>query len=190
MGGEPKSCEVVRPSVLRGSYSPIPNPRPILGPFLPDFKSATMRIFLAGIMQGSHVESLLHGQDYRAELKRLLGQYLPEASVYDPLADHPRSLGYDAPTGLDVFLRHNRMCREVDVLVAFLPEASMGTAIEMWEAHQHGAVVVTISPMRHNWAVRFLSHELYANLQEFEASLVSGRLADRIRQLRQGTQKG
>ena len=45
-----------------------------------------------------------------------------------------------------MFFRHNRMCREIDVLLAFVPEASMGTAIEMWEAYQHGAAVITISP--------------------------------------------
>ncbi len=141
---------------------------------------ATLRVFLAGIMQGSHVESCLHHQDYRPYLKQILCEYLPQASVYDPLADHPKSLGYDALKGRDVFLHHNRMCREVDLLLAVLPEASMGTAIEMWEAYQCGAVVVSISPMRHNWAVKFLSHELYADLPEFEAALKSGHLAKRI----------
>lgn len=141
---------------------------------------ASLRVFLAGIMQGSHVESCLHGQDYRPHLRKLLQDHLPQASVYDPLAGHPKSLGYDAPKGLDVFLHHNRMCREVDVLLAVLPEASMGTAIEMWEAYQHGAMVVSISPMKHNWAVKFLSHELYADMTEFEAALKSGRLAERI----------
>ena len=66
------------------------------------------------------------------------------------------------------------MCREIDVLVAFVPEASMGTAIEMWEAHQHGAAVITISPLRHNWAVKFLSHAIYADLAAFEAAVRSG----------------
>ena len=133
-------------------------------------------------MQGSHVESLLHGQDYRPYLKALLRDHLPQANVYDPLADHPKSLNYDALKGRDVFLHHNRMCREVDILLAVLPEASMGTAIEMWEAHQHGAMVVSISPMKHNWAVKFLSHELYADIPEFETALKSGRLAERIQQ--------
>jgi hypothetical protein len=141
-----------------------------------------MRFFLAGIMQGSHVEARLHAQDYRTRLVHLLARYFPGASVYDPLAKHAGSLGYDRETGRETFFRHNRMCREVDVLVAFLPEASMGTAIEMWEAHQHGAIVISVSPMRHNWAVRFLSHEIYADLAELEAALASGQLEQRIRQ--------
>jgi hypothetical protein len=66
------------------------------------------------------------------------------------------------------------MCREIDVLLAFVPEASMGTAIEMWEAHRHGAAVITISPLKHNWAVKFLSDALFADIPAFEAALRSG----------------
>jgi hypothetical protein len=139
-----------------------------------------MRLFLAGIMQGSHIDAVLHPQGYRQRLKSLLAAHLPEAEVYDPLADHVNSIGYDDDTGRRVFLHHNRMCREVDVLVAFLPQASMGTAIEMWEAWQHGAAVIAISPMTANWAVRFLSHHIYPDLESFETDLKSGRLAGRI----------
>jgi len=44
--------------------------------------------------------------------------------------------------------------------------------------------VVTISPMRHNWAIKFLSHVLYADVAEFEAALESGQLARRIAEVR------
>ena len=143
-----------------------------------------MRFFVAGIMQGSHTEKVVHDQQYRERIKELIQTHFPEADVYDPLADHSGSIGYDEPTGRRVFFHHNAMCREVDVLVAFLPEASMGTAIEMWEAYQHGAAVITISPLEHNWAVKFLSHELYAGVDAFEAALESGRLAQRIAEIR------
>src|SRR5579872_1277492 len=106
-----------------------------------------MRIFLAGIMQGSHLGSVLHEQGYRGRLRQLLALSFPQAEIYDPLADHANSLDYDDPRGRSVFFHHNRLCREVDLLVAFVPEASMGTAIEMWEAHQHGRTVITISPL-------------------------------------------
>jgi hypothetical protein len=62
----------------------------------------------------------------------------------------------------------------------------MGTAIEMWEAHQHGAAVVTISPMRHNWAVKFLSHALYATVEELEAALQSGEIRRRVEAVLEG----
>ena len=106
-----------------------------------------MRFFLAGIMQGSHTAAVMHDQDYRQRLARRIAAHFPDADIYDPLAQHPASFGYDQTTGREVFFGHNRMCREIDVLVAFVPSASMGTAIEMWEAYQHGAAVVTISPL-------------------------------------------
>jgi hypothetical protein len=136
-----------------------------------------MRIFLAGIMQGSHAEALLHDQEYRARIARSIEAHLPQAVVYDPRAEHAESLDYDEATGRSVFFGHNLMCREIDVLLAFVPEASMGTAIEMWEAHQHGAAVISISPMRHNWAIKFLSHAIYDDLPAFEAALQSGEVA-------------
>jgi hypothetical protein len=139
-----------------------------------------MRFFLAGIMQGSHLAATLHNQDYRGRIKQLLAEHFPEADVYDPLADHSNSLNYDEARGREVFFHHNRLCREVDVVLAFVPEASMGTAIEMWEAYENGRVVIAISPLKHNWAVKFLSHELYEDFEAFEAAVRDGRLARRI----------
>ncbi len=142
-----------------------------------------MRIFIAGIMQGSHLGTAMHNQEYRPRLRKLLAEHLQDAEIYDPLSDHAGSLDYDSNKGRAVFLHHNRLCREVDVVLAFVPEASMGTAIEMWEAHEHGRAVVTISPLKHNWAVKFLSHVLYGDLAEFEEGLTSGALGRRLREL-------
>ena len=142
-----------------------------------------MRMFLAGIMQGSHRGPVLHDQGYRQHLKTLLAEHFPDAEIYDPWADHTDSLDYDERRGREVFWKHNRLCREVDVVLAFVPEASMGTAIEMWEAHEHGRLVVTVSPLAHNWAIRFLSHVLYGNLEEFEQAVRGGELAARLREL-------
>ncbi len=140
------------------------------------------RAFLAGVMQGSMVEKGLVGQDYRAQIKSLFQQYLPEVDLYDPLADHKNSLDYDRRTGRDVFFHHNKMCQTVDLLVAYLPQASMGTAIEMWEAYQHGAIVVSISPMKHNWVVKFLSHRIYPDLEAFAAAVAGGEIRDLLQQ--------
>jgi len=143
-----------------------------------------MRFFLAGIMQGSHTAAVVHDQDYRARIAQLINDHFPHADVYDPRANHSESLDYDDATGREVFFRHNRMCRDIDVLLAFLPQASMGTAIEMWEAHQHGAAVIAISPLKHNWAVKFLSHAVYDDIEQFEAALQSGELAKTIAEAR------
>jgi len=137
-----------------------------------------MRIFLAGIMQGSHLAAVLHNQNYRQRLKELLEQHLPGAEVYDPLRDHSDSLDYNPEQGRATFLKHNAMCAEVDLVIAYVPEASMGTAIEMWEAHRAGRLVVAISPLEHNWVIRFTSDAHYSSLEQFESDLTSGKLAE------------
>jgi hypothetical protein len=141
------------------------------------------QFFIAGIMQGSLTDAVLHDQNYRARIASLVQEQFPSANVYDPLANHAESLRYDDATGRSVFFHHNRMCREVDVLLAFVPEASMGTAIEMWEAHQHGAAVITISPLRHNWAVKYLSHVVYDDIEQFQAAMQNGDVAKRIEEV-------
>ena len=134
--------------------------------------------FIAGVMQGSFHAMTLHDQSYRAELVRQLGRHFPDSRVYDPLAQHANSVDYDDTQGRETFLKHNRMCgNEVDVLIAFVPEASMGTAIEMWEAWKNKAIVITISPMQVNWAIRFLSDVIYPDLSAFFAALESGEIA-------------
>jgi len=143
-----------------------------------------MRFFVAGIMQGSKATKGIHAQDYRQQICQLIRQHFPEAEIYDPLAEHRNSVDYEAAFGREVFFRHNRMCREVDVLVAYLPEASMGTAIEMWEAFQHGAAVISISPLRTNWTVCFLSHAIYDDMEQFARGLQSGEVARVIASVR------
>ena len=134
-------------------------------------------------MQGSLTDAVVHDQDYRRHIKELLIEHLPGVDVYDPFADHNNSIEYDEATGRKVFFRHNEMCREVDVLLAFAPEASMGTAIEMWEAYQHGAAVIAISPLVHNWAVKFLSHAIYEDVEQFETALARGDVRRQIEQI-------
>jgi hypothetical protein len=153
-------------------------------PCFTHFLCDIMRFFIAGIMQGSHTLNDIHDQDYRRRIAQLLEEHFPGAAIYDPLAEHKTSLEYDQLTGRDVFFRHNLMCREVDVLLAFVPEASMGTAIEMWEAYQHGAAIFAISPMQHNWTVKYLSHGLFADEAEFVMALHNGDVARTIDKVR------
>lgn len=138
-----------------------------------------MRAFIAGIMQGSLVEKSQHGQDYRGEIRAVIQRIFPEAEIYDPRKSNENSLNYSNETGKETFLRHNRMCgSDIDLLIAFVPEASMGTAIEMWEAWKNGATVITISPMTHNWAIKFLSHKIYPDMISFLEAAEQGELAE------------
>jgi hypothetical protein len=138
-----------------------------------------MRIFLAGIMQGSHVAALVHDQTYRNTLRDLVQAHWPDAEVYDPFSNHATSIGYDMRRAREVFMDHVDMCRQFDLLVAYVPEASMGTAIEMWEAKQHGRAVVTITPLVHNWVVQLTSDAVYRDDDAFAHALASGEI-DRL----------
>jgi hypothetical protein len=138
-----------------------------------------MRIFLAGIMQGSHVAALVHDQHYRGALRDIVQRHWPEAEVYDPHAGHANSVGYSLERAREVFDGHVAMCREFDLVIAFVPEASMGTAIETWEACRHGRAVITITPLVHNWVVQLTSLAVYRDREAFEAALTGGEI-DRL----------
>ena len=52
----------------------------------------------------------------------------------------------------------------------------MGTAVEMWEAHNAGVPVWTISPLATNWVISFFSQRVFADLPAFERALADGAL--------------
>jgi nucleoside 2-deoxyribosyltransferase len=135
-------------------------------------------IFIAGIIQGSKKGKIPHNQDYREDLKRILSKYFPEARIIDPVAVHPESVYYAFETGRKVFHNSIKEALSSDLVIAYLPEASMGTAIEMWECHRKKVPVWTVSPLKENWVVRFLSGKTFSSLKDLESYLkkCSGRL--------------
>ena len=60
-----------------------------------------------------------------------------------------------------------------DLLIAYVPTASIGAALEMYVAHQRGVPVVTISPLARNWVVRALSQRVYSDLEGFMRAMQS-----------------
>lgn len=127
--------------------------------------------FLAGIIQGSKKGKILHSQDYRHEIKAILKKYFPKAEIVDPVDVHPDSVEYDYKTGESVFYKSIKQATQCDCLIAYLPEASMGTAIEMWECHKKKIPVWTITPLKNNWSVKFLSSEIFESLEELDRFL-------------------
>ena len=136
------------------------------------------RFFLAGIIQGSIPDEAVHSQDYRRRLKEIIETHVDGAIVYCPFENHPNSLGYEDTTASQVFFDHVKMAEGTDLLVTYLPEASMGTAVEMFAAHRAGRAVVAISPLSANWTVKFLSDRLFADLDSFSEFAASGRLVE------------
>jgi nucleoside 2-deoxyribosyltransferase len=124
--------------------------------------------FLAGIIQGSNRGRTLYDQDYRLKIKKILKKYFPEAEIVDPVEAYPHSADYDYRKGKKVFFEDIKHATRCDCLIAYLPEASMGTAVEMWECYLKKVPVWSITPMKENWAVKFLSAEIFESLEEFE----------------------
>ena len=132
-----------------------------------------LKVFLAGIIQGSKVEARIHDQDWRAPIKRILNAHLPQAEVYCHYSLHPNSITYELPeirATLDEGIRRAGAC---DLLIAYVPSASMGTAIEMYEAAAAGAVVLTVSPMEANWIIRAYSDRIFPDVEAMEEFIVA-----------------
>ena len=135
-----------------------------------------MKVFLAGIIQGSKVAAEIHHQDWREPIRRLLERYAPQAEVYCHYSNHPDSIGYDLPRIIETFDEGVARAIDCDVLIAYLPSASMGTAIEMYEAYRAGAAVVAVTAMAANWVVRAYSDRILPDLAALEEMLASGEL--------------
>jgi len=142
----------------------------------------TLKVFLAGIIQGSIPRDEIHDQDWREPIKQALARHVPEADVYCHYTRHPTSITYDLPRIRTTLAEGNRRAAECDLLVAYVPAASMGTAIEMYRAAAAGAAVVTISPMTGNWVIQAYSDRVLADVEQFEAFLARGELRDLLRE--------
>jgi hypothetical protein len=125
-------------------------------------------------MQGSQRGKSIAAQDYRSELTRLLRRHLNGAEIVDPFALHPKSVDYSLEEGRRTLIDLAEEAGRSDVVVAFLPEASMGTALEIWQAYRRQRKVFTISPLSENWVVRFLSTRVFATFEEFSDFVASG----------------
>ena len=136
-----------------------------------------MRVFIAGIMQGSRTDGGIDAQDYRREIARILRRHVPGAEVLDPWELHPDSVSYSSEQAKQTLLELSALAGQVDVLVAYVPAASMGTAIEMWNAYQTGVRVYTISPLADNWVVRSLSERVFPDVAAFATFVAAGGLS-------------
>ena len=136
-----------------------------------------MRVFIAGIMQGSRRDGHIDAQDYRREISQIVRRHVPGVEMLDPLALHPDSVTYSPEQAKQTLLELAALASQVDVLVAYVPSASMGTAIEMWNAYQNGVSVYTISPLVDNWVVSSLSERIFPDTTAFAAFVAGGGLS-------------
>lgn len=134
--------------------------------------------FLAGVIQGSNHEMQVHSQDYRERIKHILAEKAPGYSVFCPVENHRHSVKYSNEEAREVFFGHLEVLKQSRVMIAYLPTASMGTAVEMEICRREGIPVVTISPMALNWVIRLYSHAVLPDLDAFADWLTPEELAE------------
>lgn len=137
-----------------------------------------MRFFLSGVIQGSIVGLAISSQSYRDELKALLRESFPhpEHVLLCPIELYPDALNFSPEEGKEAFERLVEEAAGADAVIAYLPTASNGTAIEIWEAAKRGTPVFTISPMTENWVIKFYSTRVFPTMDDFAAFVRSGEL--------------
>jgi len=139
-----------------------------------------MKVFLAGIIQGSLVSVDIHRQDWRQAIKDALAEHLPQGEVYCHYSEHPNSITYELPDIKKTLAEGNTLAGECDLLIAYCPSASMGTAIEMHEAAKNSAIVLTVSPLVANWVIRAYSDMIFANIDELVNFISTGQVGDML----------
>jgi hypothetical protein len=133
-----------------------------------------MRVFIAGIMQGSRTDRYIGDQNYRRAIAKAILEHDEQAEILDPNELHPNGVDYDDALAKATLLEMAHLAAQADLVVAFVPHASMGTAMEMWQAYQANVPVVTISPMADNWVVKHLSKVVLPDLSAFRAWILDG----------------
>ncbi|MGD2078203.1 MAG: hypothetical protein PVH18_07455 [Chloroflexota bacterium] len=136
-----------------------------------------VHVFIAGVMQGSRSDHLIGDQDYRARISAALEKCWPGVQITDPYALHPGSVDYKMDDVRSTFESMTGMAGEADLIIAYLPTASMGTAIEMWTAYKANKYVIAVTELRHNWVVKVTADEVVPDMDALLALLESGRLA-------------
>ena len=133
------------------------------------------KVFIAGIMQASRQDRFIESQDYRQKITAVLQKHIPQVDIIDPFASNPDSVNYNDQQAEFTFISNTRKASQVDFLIAYLPVASLGTAMEMWQAYEGGATIITVSPLNHNWAIKYTSEEIFPDLSSLFQAIENGR---------------
>jgi hypothetical protein len=126
-----------------------------------------MKVFIAGIMQGSIKGHGIQEQDYRQQIREAVAVLHPEAEIIDPFSLFPDSVTFEDQRAKQVLFEMADEAGSADILIAYLPKASMGTALEMIRAYDNGKTIISISPMEVNWVIRAVSAKIFPTLDEF-----------------------
>ena len=146
--------------------------------FPPSTGGQSAHVFIAGIMQGSRPDHLIGDQDYRARITAALEKNWPGVRISDPYAMHPESVDYEMEAVRSTFESLTGLAGEADLVIAYLPTASTGTAIEMWTAYKANKYIIAVTELKHDWVVKVTADEVVPDMEALLELLESGRLAE------------
>jgi hypothetical protein len=124
-------------------------------------------------MQASLAGKGIVDQSYRNAIGEALLAKWPELDVIDPLVLHPNSVEYDDEAARETLFALVTLASSCDLVIAYVPQASMGTALEMNAAYEKGVPVIAISPLRENWVIRAVATRVFPDMEAFMAYLGS-----------------
>lgn len=136
-----------------------------------------MKVFLSGVMQGARLDDQIDDQDYRAQITAVIKQHHPRVEVVDPFQLHPNSVSYDDDTARETFQSLVTMAGTADLVIVYLPRPSLGSAMEMWEAHRNDVPIIAVTPFVHQWAVKHIAEAIVPDLPTLFSGIESGRFA-------------
>ena len=143
---------------------------------------SSITLFVGGIMQGSKREMAVHDQAYRDQIAAIVHRHHPDVEIVDPAKLHPDSVAYTRQRAVATFRASLERAAAADVLIAYLPEASMGTALEIWHAHEAGKPVFVVSPLLSNWMLWATATRIFPDIDAFSAFVEGGHLKRYIQQ--------
>ena len=126
-----------------------------------------MKIFISGVMQGSKKGPGMQEQGYRQVIADSIRTLHPNAEIYDPFTAFPDDGEYDDQRAKQTLFTAAEEAASADILIAYLPEASMGSALEMIRAHDNRKIIISISTMETNWFIRAVSWKIFISLDAF-----------------------
>ena len=139
-----------------------------------------MKIYLSGVMQGSIKGHGIQEQGYRQIITDAIRVMNPDVKIFDPFSAFPNSVEFDDARAKEVLFYMADEAASSDVVIAFLPEASMGTGLEMIRAYDNGKVVISITSLKQNWFIKSVSKIVFSSLDDFCSWVRKTNLAEYI----------
>ncbi len=139
-----------------------------------------LKVFIAGVMQSNRRDNLIDSQNYRLQITTALKNQIPNVKIIDPWAENQNSISYSEDQARHTFLSMTVKASDADLLIAYLPRPSMGTAMEMWQAHQNNTTIIAVTPFVHHWAIRFTANQILPDLDALFTLMENGRFLQEI----------